>query len=81
LIFDEATSALDQATERAVLRALEERRPGLTILTVAHRPAAVRHASQLILLAQGRIVAAGTFAELEAREPLFRNLVHATDAA
>ena len=81
LIFDEATSALDQATERAVLRALEQRRPGLTMLTVAHRPAAVRHASHLILLEHGRVVATGSFSDLESREPLFRNLVHSTDAA
>jgi ATP-binding cassette, subfamily B, bacterial PglK len=81
LIFDEATSALDQATERAVLRALQQERPGLTILTVAHRPAAVRQAQNVILLDRGRIADQGTFEELETRTSLFRSLVQSTDAA
>jgi len=81
LIFDEATSALDQATERALLRALQTWRPGLTMITVAHRAAAVRQATLIHLLERGRIVSSGTFAELEAGEPLFRNLVQTTDAA
>jgi ATP-binding cassette subfamily B protein len=60
---------------------LQQERPGLTILTVAHRPAAVRQAQNIILLDRGRIMDQGTFDELETRTPLFRSLVQSTDAA
>jgi ABC-type multidrug transport system fused ATPase/permease subunit len=75
LVLDEATSALDQETERALLGALASWTPRLTVITVAHRPAAVRGADRIHVLDRGRIVASGTFPELERGNALFGSLV------
>ncbi|GAB5357675.1 hypothetical protein AAMO2058_000394700 [Amorphochlora amoebiformis] len=37
-ILDEATSALDLETEKAMYRAMEERVPGISVVSVGHRP-------------------------------------------
>jgi ATP-binding cassette subfamily B protein len=57
LILDEATSALDEATEAAVIEALEElRREGRTIIIVAHRASTVSRCDKVVRLHEGRLV-------------------------
>jgi putative ATP-binding cassette transporter len=41
LFLDEATSALDEAAEQRMYRLIAERLPGATVISIAHRPAAV----------------------------------------
>jgi ATP-binding cassette subfamily B protein RaxB len=48
LFLDEATSHLDVATEKRVLRNIHAR--GITVISVAHRPAAIERADQIIRL-------------------------------
>ena len=55
LILDEATSALDEATEAAVLAALQELRKDLTLVTVAHRATTLAACDRLILVDRGRV--------------------------
>ena len=38
IILDEATSALDDATENAVMQAIDELDSNVTLLIIAHRP-------------------------------------------
>jgi ATP-binding cassette subfamily B protein len=64
LLLDEATSALDAESERAVQDALRPLMQGRTTLVIAHRLATVQRAQRIVVLDQGRIVAAGTHAEL-----------------
>lgn len=76
LIFDEATSALDSLTEREVaqtLRGLHARRNAITI-AIAHRLSTIWEADRIYVLDQGRVVAAGTHAELLEAEGLYREL-------
>jgi ATP-binding cassette, subfamily B, bacterial len=68
LVLDEATSALDTGTERAVQLALDDLARHRTTLTIAHRLSTVRHADRIAVLDQGRVVEAGTHAELVDRE-------------
>jgi ATP-binding cassette subfamily B protein len=75
LILDEATSALDTRTERAVQEALDTLSRGRTTLVIAHRLATVRHADQIAVLHQGRIVERGTHAELVDRAGRYAQLV------
>ena len=64
VILDEATSALDAATEARVHQALTQFLTGRTTIIVAHRLSAVRQASRVLVLEQGRIVEQGHHEEL-----------------
>jgi ATP-binding cassette subfamily C protein len=79
LVFDEATSALDNRTEADLLAALGGN--ARTLVMVAHRLSSVRGCDRLVLLAGGRIVAAGTWDELQRESDAFRRLVAAEPAA
>ena len=71
LVLDEATSALDAETEAAVTTTLHDLSGQVTTVTIAHRLATVRSADVLVYLAEGRMVAAGTFDEVRSRVPDF----------
>jgi ATP-binding cassette subfamily B protein len=67
LIFDEATSALDNATEQAVIDAIEALGKDLTIIVIAHRLTTIRNCDRIIELEHGRQVFEGRYADLLAR--------------
>ena len=64
LILDEATSALDTHSERRIQDALNALMENRTTLVIAHRLSTVEKADRIIVLDAGRIVEAGTHAEL-----------------
>lgn len=74
LVFDEATSALDNATEQAVMDAIENLNRDLTILLIAHRLTTVRRCDTIIELGHGQVVAQGTYEQLLEHSPSFRNM-------
>jgi subfamily B ATP-binding cassette protein MsbA len=67
LLLDEATSALDAEAERQVQDALKRLMEGRTTLVIAHRLATVLNADRIYVMDQGRIVEAGSHAELVAK--------------
>jgi subfamily B ATP-binding cassette protein MsbA len=71
LVLDEATSALDAESEREVQRALDslmaEGAGAQTTVVIAHRLSTIRHADQIAVIADGRIVETGRHDELLAR--------------
>ena len=56
LVFDEATSALDNATEAALMEAIEGLSRELTIVMIAHRLGTVQHCDRVIELEGGTIL-------------------------
>ena len=75
LMLDDATSAVDPLVEREILSNLRESLSATTIV-VAHRIATIQLADRVAYLADGRIVATGSHAELMARDD-YRSLMTA----
>ncbi len=74
LVFDEATSALDNATERAVIEAIEALHGERTVIMIAHRLSTVKTCNTLYVLQDGRIAGAGTYDELLETSGEFRKI-------
>ncbi len=67
LILDEATSALDYESERAIQQSMAEICAGRTVVVIAHRLSAVRHADRILVVDRGELVEAGSHDELLGR--------------
>jgi subfamily B ATP-binding cassette protein HlyB/CyaB len=74
LIFDEATSALDYESENIIQRNMRKISTGRTVLIIAHRLSAVRHADRIITIEGGRLVEDGTHDELMKRAGRYATL-------
>ncbi|SDE39608.1 ABC transporter ATP-binding protein [Rhodococcus tukisamuensis] len=74
LILDDATSAVDAATEAAIFDTLRCRSDRTTLI-LAHRRSTLTLADRVAVLDGGRIIDTGTVDELDARCPLFRELL------
>jgi NHLM bacteriocin system ABC transporter ATP-binding protein len=73
VLFDEATSALDNRTQAVVTASLE--RLQVTRVVIAHRLSTIQAADRIYVLAGGRVVQQGTFAELARHAGLFAQLM------
>ena len=78
LVLDEPTSALDPASRSQVAEFLQSWKRDRIIITVSHDPEFVRRADEVKLLEAGRLIASGTFKELEEGSEAFRRTVKQT---
>ncbi|PRA08308.1 multidrug ABC transporter ATP-binding protein [Arthrobacter sp. MYb211] len=81
LVLDEATSALDTVTEALVQQALDQLAVGRTTLLIAHRLSTVMRADQIVVLDEGQIIEAGSFAQLVELDGKFARLVSNSEFA
>ena len=76
IILDEATANVDPENEAELTHAIEELTRNKTIIMIAHRLKTVRHADQILVVADGRIKQKGTHNELMAEDGIYRNFVN-----
>ena len=74
LILDEATSALDTESERLVQDALESLMKNRTTIIIAHRLSTIKHADEICVMHEGKIVERGKHDELHKLNGYYRRL-------
>lgn len=76
IVHDESTAALDSESEAALMAALRTVSEGRTTITIAHRLSTLRYSASVAVLAGGRVVETGPFAELFANDAsAFKDLI------
>ncbi|WP_096270040.1 ABC transporter ATP-binding protein [Paucisalibacillus globulus] len=68
LVLDDATSAVDMETEFQIQKALKEVMKGRTSFIIAHRISSLKHADEILVLENGKVVERGTHDELLRKE-------------
>jgi len=74
LVLDEATSALDNATEKYVIKSIEQLKGKRTIIMVAHRLSTVKDCDIIFMLDHGELVGQGSYDELAANNRNFQKM-------
>lgn len=75
VILDEATSSVDPENEHELLNAIRELTKGKTLISIAHRLTTVRHADQIIVVDEGKIVQQGTHEELAGQPGIYQRFL------
>lgn len=74
LILDDATSAVDMETEFKIQGALKEVMDGRTTFIIAHRISSLKHADEILVFEEGKIVERGTHEELLGNEGPYQRI-------
>jgi ATP-binding cassette subfamily B protein len=69
LLLDDFTARVDSATERQILENVRRNYPGITVLSVTQKIAAVEDYDQIVLLMEGEVLASGTHPQLLQTSP------------
>jgi ATP-binding cassette subfamily B protein len=74
LLLDDFTARVDNNTEKKILDNVQKNYPGITLLSVTQKIAAVEHYDKIILLMQGELIAMGRHEELMSASPEYVQL-------
>lgn len=75
VILDEATANVDPENESQLQKAIEELTRDKTLIMIAHRLKTVRHADQIVVVKDGRIVQKGTHEELTEQKGIYADFI------
>lgn len=75
LVLDEASANLDAENERLINLAVEGLKQGRATLVIAHRISTIKSADRIVFVKNGKTLAGGTYSELIASCPDFRELI------
>jgi len=73
LIMDDSTSAVDMETEHDIQMGLKEIMKGRTTFIIAHRISSLRHADEIIVLDNGKVIQRGKHKQLLEQDGLYRD--------
>lgn len=76
LILDDATSAVDMETEHDIQSGFQEVMKGRTTFIIAHRISSLRHADEILVLDEGKVVQRGKHEQLIAMPGPYRDVYH-----
>ncbi|WP_404449857.1 ABC transporter ATP-binding protein/permease [Sutcliffiella horikoshii] len=74
LVLDDATSAVDMQTEFNIQRELKAALAGRTTFIIAHRISSLKHADEILVLEEGKVVERGTHDELVQKNGSYRRI-------
>jgi ATP-binding cassette subfamily B multidrug efflux pump len=74
MILDDSVSAVDSVTEKNIIDTIRKERRNKTTILIAHRISAIKHADEIIVMDEGRIVQRGTHQELVVQEGMYATL-------
>lgn len=75
LFFDEATSHLDAETEKIIVNNLNRFFNNRTVVVIAHRLSTVKHADQIVVMDQGKIIELGNHHQLIHQKGAYYELI------
>ena len=75
IILDEATASVDADNESCIQEAISELCRGKTLLVIAHRLNTIRHADEILVIADGKITECGTHEELMRQHGVYESFV------
>ncbi|CAG9619891.1 ABC transporter ATP-binding protein [Sutcliffiella rhizosphaerae] len=74
LVLDDATSAVDMQTEFNIQRELKGALSGRTTFIIAHRISSLKHADEILVLEEGKVIERGTHDELVGKNGAYRRI-------
>lgn len=69
LLLDDFTARVDNTTEKKILANVERHYPGITLISVTQKIAAIEHYDQIVVLMEGELIGCGTHEELMLTSP------------
>ncbi|MGP1438314.1 MAG: ABC transporter ATP-binding protein [Treponema sp.] len=81
VLLDEATASIDVDNEYLIQNSIKELTKNKTVLVIAHRLNTIRHADQIIVFDEGKIVEKGYHDELIKKNAVYAKMYHAMEEA